>query len=273
MLFNHFNKIVIRTLFLSANTKNKLFTGFMLLAILFSAQTISATLNIVTEHLAPFQIVKGDNISGLSTEIIKATLAEANIAYSLAAHPWSLSYNSALQKKNTCIYSLARIPTRSALFQWIGHITTSSTSLYSLNRNSLVISDLSQAENYKIAVIKDDVAHHFLLSKGFIENKNLYVMDNNDAILKILEIPSRQIDLVVINDDLLNSRLDNVSEMSKYKNVYMFKELLLDFYFACSLNTDKTIVTSLKQAMKKLEQQGGFSDIKKKWQSNMVNIL
>tara|TARA_R110000737_G_scaffold77432_2_gene108589 strand:+ start:16788 stop:17609 length:822 start_codon:yes stop_codon:yes gene_type:complete len=273
MLFNQFNKVVLRTLFLSASTKNKLITGFMLLAILFSGQSISTTLNIVTEHLAPFQIVKGDNISGLSTEIIKATLTEANITYSLAAHPWSLSYNSALQKKNTCIYSLARIPTRSALFQWIGHITTSSTSLYALNSNPLAISKLAQAKNYKIAVIKDDVAHHFLLSKGFIENKNLYVMDNNDALLKILEIPSRQIDLVVINDDLLNRRLDKVSDMAKYKNVYMFKELLLDFYFACSLNTEKTIVTSLKQAMNKLEQLGAFSDIKKKWQGNMINIL
>lgn len=258
---------------MSVSIKNKLATGLMLLAILLSASAISATLNIVTEHLAPFQIVQGEQISGLSTEIIKATLKEASIGYSLAAHPWSLSYNSALKKENTCIYSLARIPTRIKLFQWIGHITTSSTSLYALSSNPVAISNLEQAKNYKIAVIKDDVAHHFLLSKGFIENRNLYVMDNNDALLKLLEIPSRQMDLVVINDDLLNRRLDNASDISKYKNVYMFKDLILDFYFACSLDTNKTMVKSLTQAMEKLEREGVFSEIKNKWQYNMVNIL
>lgn len=245
----------------------------MLFSISCSFSVFSAKINIVTEHLAPYQIVKGNTISGLSTQIIQATMKEANLNYNITAHAWSLSYNRALKEQNTCIYSIVKIPQRKSLFQWIGHIATSSTSLYSLKNSQIIIKDLEHAKNYKIAVIKDDVAHHFLISKGFIENKNLYVMNNNSALLKLLEIPNRQIDLVVINDNLLNSRLDHAADIAKYKNVHTFQNFKLEFYFACSLKTEKSLVTSLSNAMKKLQQQGVFNAIKNDWRHKMGNVF
>ncbi|MFT5635284.1 MAG: polar amino acid transport system substrate-binding protein [Cognaticolwellia sp.] len=82
--------------------KNKLTKVLMLFVIFFSCSAISASINIVTEHLALFQIVKEDSITELST--IEATLKEANIAYNIDAHPWSLSYNRALKEK-TPVYT------------------------------------------------------------------------------------------------------------------------------------------------------------------------
>tara|TARA_R110000744_G_scaffold54996_6_gene116457 strand:+ start:4822 stop:5598 length:777 start_codon:yes stop_codon:yes gene_type:complete len=258
---------------LDITVKNKLKLGLLLFVVLFSHSAASASINIVTEHLAPFQIVKDKAISGLSTEIIQATLKEANITYNIDAHPWSLSYNRALKEENTCIYSIVRIPQRDALFQWVGHIAISSTSFYSLKNSPIKISSLEQAKDYKVAVIKDDVAHHYLLSKGFIENKNIYVMDNNEALLKLLEVPNRQIDLVVINDDLLTNRVNNAIESSKYKNVHTFENFKFEFYFACSLKTEKSIIQSLSKAMDKLEKKGDFTKIKMKWLHKMGNII
>lgn len=247
--------------------------GVVIISLCFCSKAYTAKINIVTEHLAPFQIVTEKAIGGLSTEIINATLTATEIEYSIEAHPWSHSYNRALHVKNTCIYSLAYIPNRKPLFQWVGHITNSTISLYALSKSNITVENLAQAKNYKTAVIKDDVTHHFLISKGFVENENLYVMNNYDSLLKLLEIPSRQIDLVVLNDDLLKNRVKNSAEASKYKGVFMLKELTLDFYFACSLTTDKAIVKSLKNTMKKLEQQGVYSAIKEKWQRTMVNLI
>jgi polar amino acid transport system substrate-binding protein len=246
---------------------------FIITLLPFSSIAVNQKVNIVTEHLAPFQIVTEKTIGGLSTEIITAALQTSQLAYDLEAHPWSHSYNRALHVANTCIYSLAYIPERKAKFQWIGHITTSTISLYALSKSTIVIEDLEQAKNYRIAVIKDDVTHHFLISKGFVENENLYVMNNYDSLLKLLETPSRQIDLVVLNNDLLANRVQNSAETNKYKAVLLLKELTLDFYFACSLNTDKAIVNSLRKAMKEMEQQGINSAIKKKWQQQMVNLI
>jgi polar amino acid transport system substrate-binding protein len=246
----------------------RILTKGLLFSILLLLNNANAKkINIVTEHLAPFQIVQENAIGGLATKIIVATLQEANIDYQITAHPWSVSYNRALKEKNTCIYSLVRIPQRTAHFQWIGHITTSSTSLYSEKESTITIENLAQAKDYKIAVIKDDVAHHYLVSTGFVENKNLYVMSNSNALLQLLEMPSRHIDMIVMNDELLNSRLDDSDDLSKYKNVFRFKDFKLDFYFACSLKTEEPIVTDLINAMKNLEQQGVFAQIKHNFQN------
>lgn len=235
--------------------------------------TYATNLTIVTEHLAPFQIVKSELITGFSTEIVKATLDKSGIDYKIEAYPWSTSFNRTLHEENICIYSLARIPERELLFKWVGHITKSTISFYTLKSKSIKIDNLNDAKKYKTAVIKDDVTHHFLLSKGFVENENLYVMRNYDALLQLLEIPSRQIDLVILNDDLINSRLKNKENSSKYSNVHMLDELTLDFYFACSLNTEKKIVNKLTTIMKKLEASGVHSIIRNKWQKKMVNLV
>ena len=250
-----------------------LFKNALTFTMFFSAIIHAQKITILTEHLAPFQIVSGETIGGISTEIINATLKEANYEYQISAYPWSISFNRAKREKNTCIYSLSRIPDREPFFNWVGHIISSTVSLHSLASKNIIITELNDAKKYKIAVIREDVTHHFLLSKGFIENENLYVMDNYDSLLKLLEIPSRNIDLVVINDDLIYNRVKSTEAASKYKNVYNMKDLTLNFYFACSLNTEKDIVDKLKATMKKLEQQGNFAVIRKKWRSTMINML
>jgi polar amino acid transport system substrate-binding protein len=78
---------------------------------------------------------------------------------------------------------------------------------------------LEDAKTFITAVIKDDITHHFLLSKGFVENQNLYASSNYDTPLRLLEVPSRNIDLVIINDDLINHRFGNTEEIQKYTNL------------------------------------------------------
>lgn len=266
MMKNHTSKM---------KTKDKkLFAiGLGVFFLFISNKLLATTLNIVTEHLAPYQIVNKNSVTGLSTEIIEATLKESQYAYKITSYPWALSYNRAKQEKNTCIYSLAKIPQREPLFKWVGHIVSSSISLYSLKDNQIVVPNIEEAKKYHIAVIRDDVTHHFLLSKGFIENKNLYVVNNYDALLRFLDLPARNIDLVVLNDDLLNNRVKDSNEAIKYKSVFHFKELTLNFYFACSLNTDKHIVDNLKNSMELLEQRGVFSAIRDNWKKTMVNLI
>jgi len=250
-----------------------LINGLISIAIILSSHAFANQLSILTEHLAPFQIVSEKAIGGISTEIIEATLNESGYQYSIEAYPWTSSYHRAKHEKNTCIYSLARIPDREPLFKWVGHITTSTISFYALTRNQITITDLEDAKKYKIAVIKDDVTHHFLISNGFVEGENFYVMNNYDALLQLLEIPSRRIDLVILNDDLISSRVKSQKEASKYKSVHLLKELSLNFYFACSLNTEQSIVDKLVKVMQKLEQQGVYSVIRNRWKKSMVNLL
>ncbi|WP_159821390.1 substrate-binding periplasmic protein [Colwellia sp. 20A7] len=250
-----------------------LINNLIIFLMIFSANIQAKELTILTEHLAPFQIVDKNKISGISTEIVEATLNNSPFDYNIEAYPWSLSYNRALYEEDTCIYSLGRIQERELLFNWVGRIISSTVSMYSLASSNINIPTLNDAKKYKTAVIRDDVTHHFLLSKGFIENKNLYVMDNYDSLLQLLETPSRNIDLVVLNDDLIFHRVKSTEAASKYKSVYSVQDLTLDFHLACSINTDENIVVELKAIMKKLEQEGVLPAIRKKWTPTMFNTI
>lgn len=253
--------------------KEKLALSLALLFMLFSGHALATKLNILTEHLAPYQIVSKDSITGLSTEIVEATLKESQYTYNILAYPWALSFSRAKHGENTCIYSLARIPERESLFNWVGHIALSTISLYSIKGRQIVVSNISEAVKYNIAVIRDDVTHHYLLTKGFVEKENLYVVDDYDALLKLLDLPSRHIDLVVLNDDLLKNRVKNSNDTSKYENVFKFEELTLNFYLACSLKTDKKIIDDLTKTMKVLEKRKVFFGIREKWKKSMVSLI
>jgi len=252
--------------------KETIAVGLLIFYVLFSGQVFATKLKILTEDLPPYQIVSEDAITGLSTEIVQATLAQTSYTYNIAAYPWSMAYNRAKHENNTCIYSIARIPQRESLFKWIGHIASRSISLYSHKDSQVSVTTLEEAKKYNIAVIRNDVSHHYLLSKGFIENKNLYVTDNDKALLKFLNLPNRNIDLIVFNDLLLKSRVKSKAQRLQYKNVFQFKNLMLNFYLACSLNTEKHITDNLTKAMTKLDNLDVFSKIREKWEKNVEDL-
>lgn len=235
--------------------------------LLFSGQVFASKLNILTEHLSPYQIVTENSIKGLSTEIVEATLKESQYEYEITAYPWALSYGRAKHAENTCIYSLARTPERESLFKWIGHIASIPVYLYSIKDSQIVIANIEEAKKYNIAVIRDDVTHEFLLKKGFVEKKNLYVVNNYDGLLKLLDLSNRDIDLVMLNDVLLKNRVRHIADTTKYRNVFQLKELAVNLHFACSINTEKKIVDSLLNSMNILEKDGEFMRIRNKWKA------
>jgi polar amino acid transport system substrate-binding protein len=243
------------------------------LAVIFTSKIFATQLSIVTEHLPPFQIASTESLGGLSTEIVQTTLDHSGYEYSIDVHPWTLSFQRVKEDKNTCIYSLARLPERENLFHWIGHIVSSTSSFYTLKSKQIIIADVEGAKQYKTAVIEDDISHHFLLSKGFVENDNLYAMGNYDALLTLLEVPSRNIDMVIINDDLIYHRVKSTEDLQKYQNLLALDELKLDFHLACSLNTSADVITKLSTTMKALEQEGKFALIRNKWRKIMKHSL
>jgi hypothetical protein len=57
--------------------------------------------NIVTEIFPPFQTVNNGKLGGISTELVRKILVEADIDYKITPLPWSRSLNIALNKPNT----------------------------------------------------------------------------------------------------------------------------------------------------------------------------
>lgn len=79
-------------------------------------------IRVVTENLAPYNMVEGGQITGLSTEIVKAVLNNVGVSPRIEVLPWARAYDLALHSDSVLIYSIARTPQREHLFKWVGAI-------------------------------------------------------------------------------------------------------------------------------------------------------
>lgn len=216
---------------------------------------------LVTEHLKPFQVVSGDNINGLATNMIRGIMKAADVDYEIEAYPWHITYAKALKESNTCIYSISRTPERESKFHWIGKITELPTALYASRNSSIVINSLDDARHYKIAVLKNDVSHEFLQRHHFVEGRDYYVSENYESLLQLLDTPSRKIDLVIINQLLIENRFEDQNKSSQYKAVLPLQELTLDLYLACNKSTDPNVVKKLRNAMSAIDAESQMASV------------
>lgn len=155
-------------------------------------------------------------------------------------------------------------------FQWIGSISYSLTSIYSLKkRDDIHLNTLNDAKKYTIAVTRDDITHHFLLKNGFVEGEQLYVIENVYSMLNILK-GRKNIDLIIVNDTILKYRaIEAGIPLAELKKHLDLPELPLDFYLACSNKTDKSVIKQLSNSLQNLKDTGEFQQIIDRWHSSL----
>ena len=227
-------------------------------------------LDIYTEHLPPFQIQKNQQVTGFATDIIKEIMLLANLDYQIKIYPWTRSFNMAKTKENACIYSIGRTSARENLFHWIGVIATTHTSFVSLkSRQDINVNSIDDAKKYRVAVLRDDATHKMLLDAGFIENHNLFVVNNTHSLLKLLT-QRQSIDLIMADPLTVKHRaIYDKLDPSSFIAQHNINEQPMDFYLACNISTPDTIVESLKRAVERLKSTGRFNAIIEEWGVNL----
>jgi len=222
--------------------------------------------NIVTEHLPPFQIVENNIVSGYATEVINAALSHTDLESSIQGYPWTRAYNMALNNKDTCIYSIARTPNREDLFHWVGKITYTDSYFIGLkSRTDINIKSIEDAKKYKVAVIRDDVTHQTMKSYGFEENKNLYIVNNTYSLLKLLH-DSKSIDLILADDLTIKYRaiFNNLSP-DLFTTFHKMNITPFVFFLACSKSTQPAVLEQLSHGLKTIKENGMKDKIEAKW--------
>lgn len=230
-------------------------------------------IHIVTEHLPPYQIVADDKkISGFAVDIIRKTMARSHYAYSLKSYPWVRSYKLAQRKENHCIFSVARLASREPLFKWVGPISkVNNTVMWGLKGQNIQVNTLEDAKKYTIAVNRDDIAHTGLIERGFIEDEHLYVLDDSKSLINVL-ITRPEIDIIVADDTTINFRVELAGEsIEKLQKVHEIKDLPLNFYFACSPQTNDKVVAELAENLASVYSDGTYDAIWNKWKGKLMS--
>lgn len=252
-----------------SGSKNLLSAGAIYVAMLWlwlPAFSQATSLTLVTEHLPPFQIKQEDSISGFATEIVRAAMAHTPYDYKIMLFPWSRAFNLAIKQQDTCVYSVAYIPSRKDKLQWTERIA--STDLYFVglkSRTDLQLNSVEDAKRYKIATLRGNVTHEQLLKRGFVENKNLYIVNNIHMLLRLL-VENDAVDFVIIDRLTLAYRAkDSHLDVNLFTSFLRFNEQPLDTYLACSNSTDKEIVNTLSNAIELIKANGEYQRIIDKW--------
>ncbi len=84
---------------------------------------------VMTEQFPPFNFQEDNTVKGLSTQIIRKLMEEAHLKYRIELVPWKRAYNTALNRPNTLIYTMAKTESRKDKFHWIGKISNRKVSL------------------------------------------------------------------------------------------------------------------------------------------------
>jgi len=233
-----------------------------------SAFAFTEKITLVTENLPPYQMLSKDKkITGFATDVITQTMTRSNYTYTLHLYPWVRSYNLALQKKNHCIFSIARLAIREQLFKWVGPLSEINNAvIWGLKQHNYGIKTLEDAKKYTIAVMRNDITHIGLLERGFIEGEHLYVLDDAKSLVGLL-VSRSEIDLIVADDITIDYRVELAGmRRNEFQRVFEIKDLPLDFYFACSLQTGDDVIKHLSATMKSLYLDGTYKEIWDKWQ-------
>jgi len=240
---------------------------FQIFVVIFVCHPCHAqSIRIVTEDLPPFQVLNSDqSVNGAMVEVVELLLQEAQFEAKIEIYPWARSYQLALNEPNTIIFSLLRDKMRENNFHWLGHLYSLKTYFAVLeSRTDIEINDIDDAKNYRVGVIRKDLAEDYLLAKGFKPDKNLYISSVFSKLWK--QLYNGRTDIVMTNSivwrhELNSSRLDP----DELKLIYQVPDFSSELYLAASLSTEQEIIEKLKMAYNRIKSDGRFQKIMEKW--------
>jgi polar amino acid transport system substrate-binding protein len=229
--------------------------------------TMQTPLQVVTEELPPYNMTVDGRLTGMSTEVVEAALKEAGLSAPIQSMPWARAYDLALHDDNVLIYSIARIPEREALFQWVGAIAPTTWYMYSYGERPIQLNSLEGAKAYQNGVVKEDVGELYLIARGFSNGLNL--QSSNRRELNYEKLKTGHIDLWIANE--LNA-VWLARQAGDDPARTLVRSLALPdlggtdgLYMAFSLKTSASIVARLRQALQRIHDNGTYAAIARKW--------
>jgi polar amino acid transport system substrate-binding protein len=223
-----------------------------------SFQVRADTLQVVTET-TPYTYLQGGRVVGAATEVVEKTLALAEFQdYRINLYPWARAYDMALKEPNVLIYLIARTAERERQFKWAGEIMKIDYHLYRLKaRNDVVVNTLADARNYRIGVMRDDVRHQYLMSKGF--TKLVISAQWRDNFNKLI---NRQVDIVPLTvDDAQGLCAEAHFDCAALERMLTLDEASTSLYMAYSLATPDSVVDRTRAAFDRLIANGDIAAI------------
>jgi len=228
-----------------------------------------AGLRIITEDFPPFNYAGADGrAAGQSTEVVNGILTRLNQKAAIEILPWSEGYNLARTGPRAALYSTGRTEEREKLFKWVGPVASFEYTLYARSGSGLQINSLEAAKKAgRIAVVKDDARHQFLLENRF---DNITTCGSDGECLR---------NLMAGTTDLWLGTSTNVADIAAKEGIdpsaftALYPIRTVPLYIAFSTDTPGTVIASWQDALDAMKKDGTFDAIRKKYGKTPAAVI
>lgn len=219
-------------------------------------------LKVVTENFPPYNFQRDGEAQGMSSEVVHAMLEHAGLQAEIKFYPWARAYRTAQIEPNTLIYSIARIPAREDLFEWIGDIAPYRTSFYKLRSNTnLHIDSLEDARRHRIGVSHEDASKIYLENRGF---DKLEVVRADQLVVRML-IYGRM-ELIAYDESSMPFQVKEAGfDLDLVERVFRIDELSEKLYLAMHPKSDPLLIQKLKASLNAIKQSGEYQSIESRY--------
>ncbi|MDD1661331.1 MAG: transporter substrate-binding domain-containing protein [Methanomicrobiales archaeon] len=153
------------------------------------AQTIAPeSLRYLTEEYPPFNYLENGSARGVSVELLKEITRRTGDPVTdegIRFLPWSEAYRTALEEKNTVVFSTGRLPEREPLFLWVGPIHSYEDVLFARKDRDIVVRGPEDLGDYRIGVIADTAPLFELRAIG-VNETSLVTAADAPALVRML---------------------------------------------------------------------------------------
>ncbi|MFT5164104.1 MAG: polar amino acid transport system substrate-binding protein, partial [Alteromonadaceae bacterium] len=180
-------------------------------------------LRVVSENMPPYNYRTTEGqLSGPSTEVVRALLASLKISSKIEVMPWARAYKVALTEPNVLIFSIVRTRQREPHFQWLDGIGPVDIQIFaSTNSPLLPFNDLNQLTDKTLGILRSSSQVAFVKSHKGLLAKNIIAGKSYEDLYKMQQLG--RVDLIMAPGMLikyLNHKFSTKAEQLP-KSVYI----------------------------------------------------
>lgn len=224
------------------------------------------TLHFYSEVTAPYYwFDETGKPQGLNVDIGNAIIKRLTLDASVEHRPWARAFNDALNKPNVVLLSTLRTQKRESQMQWLGLLHKVKASLVTLSdSNKLHLDSLEEAKHYNVGSVRGYGSADYLLSKGFVEDRNLVLLPNTSQLWTMLY--NKRIDLAVSSVTTDKYEIRSIGfNPDRLRPVLDLPELTLELQLATGYLTSTEVTLLLRKTIDEMKLSGEFGEILQKW--------
>ncbi|MFX1678828.1 transporter substrate-binding domain-containing protein [Mitsuaria sp. CC2] len=228
-----------------------------------SGGAASASLRLLSEEFPPINFTEAGQPRGLAVDIVQAIQKRLGQSLPIEFMPWARAFREAQDGPPAALFSMARIPEREHLFQWVGPIITLRSTFYAKAGSGIRLRSLAEARRAaKVLVVRDWYTLAQLQSAGL---RNLQQI--SDPIQGVRMLAAGRAPLFAAEKLSMPQTLVQAGVRSDaLEEVFSFAAS--DGYIAFSRSTPMGTINAWQSQLNEMKRDGSFLAIHKRWLPN-----